>query len=112
MTEQVNDTEAFCVAFTGPATIVGATEARARLLDALESGRDIAVDCSGVTEADLSFVQVLLAARRSAQSRRRHLTMVAPASGALLDTLLRAGLVGAVPHGLGTDETFWKGGAA
>lgn len=112
MTNPSVDDEPLHLAFTGSATIVSGHDAHTRLLQALETGRDVAVDCSGITETDLSFVQLLLAARRSAQARRQRLVLSSPAGGALLKILVCAGLTGAASHGPDTDEAFWEGKTA
>jgi len=113
MTDLSADKEGpFHLAFAGSATILTSQDIHARLLQAVESGRDVEIECSDVTEADLSFVQLLLAARRSAEARRQRLTLCSPATEALQQTLLRAGLAAAGPGGLSPDEDFWKGNAS
>lgn len=107
MTDSSADKEACRLVLAGPVTIASSQDLHQRLLRALDAGNDVEVECSDVTEADLSLVQLLLAARRSAEARRQRLVMRSAASGALLATLQRAGLVGAGP---GADEGFWKGG--
>jgi anti-anti-sigma regulatory factor len=52
---------------------------------------DLWLDVSGVTHADLSFIQIIMAARRSAGQRGKGLALCAPAAGALRDALERGG---------------------
>lgn len=101
--------ETSVLALSGPATIVACHDIHARLLAALDAEGDLTVDCSDITETDLSFVQMLLAARRSAEARRKRLVLASPAEGALLETLARAGLIGPAQDRGGLDDGFWKG---
>lgn len=93
------------VVFSGDATIRQAERIHGELLAALAPGMRIAVDCAGVAEVDLSFVQQILAARRSAERAGGLLAIAPPASGPLLDVLARGGF-------LADDGPFWTGGGA
>lgn len=79
--------------FSGSATIRQAAEAHARLLSALSGEGPLALDVTGVTSADLSFIQLLESARRTFAEAGRALTLTAPADGALRDVLERGGLL-------------------
>lgn len=96
--------------FSGSATIRQAAEAHARLTSALAGDGPLALDVSGVTAADLAFVQLIESARLSFAEAGRDLTLVAPAGGALRDVLERGGLLA------GADDArrqFWiQNGAA
>ncbi len=61
------------------------------------------IDCSGVEEVDLSFVQLLLAARAGALQAGRRLTLVHPLPGVILDALERGGFLGEQAD----DKGFW-----
>jgi anti-sigma B factor antagonist len=65
------------VALDGELTIYRAAELKATLLAAL-SGSDgaLEIDLAGVTEIDSAGVQLLLAARRSAQAAQREFALV------------------------------------
>jgi anti-anti-sigma regulatory factor len=93
-----------CLVLEGAATLRTAGAIHARLLEALKGDGPIEVDCGKVTEADLSLVQLLLAARRSAERGGRAFALSSPADGPLRDVLARAGLL---PE---TGETFWLKG--
>jgi ABC-type transporter Mla MlaB component len=51
----------------------------------------IAIDCSAATEIDLTFIQLLIAARVSASTAGRSLSLAPCPDGVLLDTLTRGG---------------------
>ncbi len=67
---------------------------------------DLEVDLSGVTDVDLTFVQLLESARRSAAESGTALRLSAPASGFVLELLQRGGFLSDPP-----DERtlFWTG---
>lgn len=79
------------VTFSGPLTLATAEAAKATLLADLDAGA-IRVDCSAVDEADVTAVQLLLAAHRSAQQRNRGFALAAPLSPVLADAFERCGL--------------------
>lgn len=79
------------VTLSGPLTLATAEAAKAALLADLDVG-SIQVDCSAVEEADVTAVQLLLAAHRSAQQRNRGFALAAPLSPVLVDVFERCGL--------------------
>ena len=90
----------------GPRTIRYADQTRSLLLEALCAHSAISLDCSAVTEADLSFVQLLISAQVSAQLSGKTLTLIHPPSGAFLQTLSKAGFATS-PDPLTGNETYW-----
>lgn len=65
------------IAFSGAQTIARAEEARKLLLDAMErKPAQLNIDCHDVDECDLTFVQILMAARRSCVTGQRSLHLV------------------------------------
>jgi len=97
------------IEFKGTMTIRNVDATRSRLLDALAEGSLIELDCTAVEEADLSFIQVLLAARSGAIRMGKTLRLAAPAQGALRGALERGGFVGGSTAG---EDQFWTGGAS
>ena len=95
------------LAFSGEQTIRNCTEARDRLLAALAESDAIDIDCRSVTEVDLSFVQIIFAARRSADATGRRLRLSAPADRPLRDILYRGGFVGGDAAAGSADDAFW-----
>ncbi len=84
---------------SGRQTIREAAATHAALLSALQVNGDIILACDDITEVDLSFIQMILAARRSATESGRKLTLRQPADGALRQALIAGGLIseGALP---------------
>ncbi|MFT3736790.1 MAG: STAS domain-containing protein [Rhodocyclaceae bacterium] len=81
--------EALLLKLEGEITIYRAEEIRQALIAALETQRSIALDLSAVTELDTTGVQLLLAARRTAQTRGQalHLTNHSAAVVEVFETL-------------------------
>ncbi len=98
------------LALDGALTIRSAEAVSAKLLDAVNRHSSLSVDCSGVTEVDLSFVQLLIAARVSAQSLQSSVALASRPEGALLDALTRGGFQVAEEDRQG-EAVFWFGGA-
>jgi anti-anti-sigma regulatory factor len=91
----------------GSLTLRTVETTRAKLLETMERHQALEIDCSAATEIDLSFIQLLLSARTSAQSAGKTIALAQPLSGVLSDVLQRGGFLGAAP-GQGTaDEAFW-----
>jgi uncharacterized protein len=80
------------IAFTGEQALHNADAAFARLRAALLAPGPIAIDCMAVTAADLSFLQILISARRTAVAAGRELSVTALAEGPLYAALRRAGI--------------------
>jgi anti-anti-sigma regulatory factor len=79
---------------------------RRRLLDAVAENASPRVDCTGADTVDLSFIQLLLAARHSAHRLGKQLSLAAPAGGALRAALEQGGFV---PPGEACGDPFWSG---
>ena len=96
----------------GPLTLRTATETCDLLRDALAHDATVSIDCRAATDIDLSFIQLLVAARSSAEQASRTVTLVESPNGPLLTVLSRAGLRPvdlALPN---ADEDFWFEGAS
>jgi anti-anti-sigma regulatory factor len=74
------------------------------LSQALSAGADIALDIGDVEDADLTFIQLIIAARHSAQARGLSLTLSSPAPEPVLQTLERGGFIGPEPD---DRRQFW-----
>ena len=91
---------------SGPRTIRYADQTRSLLLDALCAHSAIYLDCSAITEADLSLVQLLISGRMSAQLSGKTLTLLHPPGGAFLQTLSKAGFTASRDPLTGA-ESYW-----
>ena len=91
---------------SGSMTLQCADDIHARLLE--RAGEPtLEIDCSGVTEADLSLVQLILAARVSAQRAGRTVRLAHPASGILLQVLEQGGFLQPGGDRPTQDQAFW-----
>jgi ABC-type transporter Mla MlaB component len=89
----------------GQLTMHTADAIRDDLLQALDRHTTISIDCSDVEEVDLSFIQLLIAARGGGNQPRDNVVLSARPEGPLLRTLNRAGFHAVDPGGTGTG--FW-----
>lgn len=67
----------------------------------------VEIDCDDVTEVDLSLIQLILAARSSAEKSGRSLMLTQPAAGALQDALQRGGFLTEDPDHPDPNRAFW-----
>lgn len=99
------------VRLSGPQTIAQAQATHADLARALSTAEatDIEIDCADVTEADLAFLQLLIATVEGARLSGHAVTLSGPAQGAVAEALVKAGL----SHPAGPDHgwlnPFWAG---
>jgi anti-anti-sigma regulatory factor len=79
------------VALTGALTIRTIETVHATLREAIAQHCNVSIDCTAATEVDLSFIQLLVAARTSARRSDNSVVLAACPDGALLDALTQAG---------------------
>jgi len=91
------------LALQGTQGVREAAQTAATMLAALAEPGDLLLECAGVTEADLSLIQIILAAQRSAIARGKRLALAASPPAALRQALERAGF--AQPDA--TDPACW-----
>lgn len=96
--------EAYAVELSGELTIRTITEVRGRVLEALRAHRSVVAQVANDAVADLSFVQLIEAARRSAEAAGQAFALGAPATGTLLETLRRGGFLSEAD---GARNEFW-----
>jgi phospholipid transport system transporter-binding protein len=92
---------AFIVRLPATQTIREAEATVQILRDALDSSDDILLDCEEIEETDLTFLQLVIAARKSATARGKSFGLTTTARGTLLAALDCAGIR---PEG---DQAFW-----
>jgi ABC-type transporter Mla MlaB component len=81
------------IEFSGIRTVRTAEQSHSLLLEALSAASSIRVDCSQLTEADISLVQLILSARKTAAGTGKRLTLAHPAEGILHGVLMRGGFL-------------------
>lgn len=91
---------------SGEIGLARAEEIHTALSTALADGRPIQLDCSAITLADFSFIQLVIAARSSALRRGVPFTLKRPVGEPLLSALQRGGFLAQTP--LSTNQ-FWLG---
>ncbi len=94
------------VALSGARSIREAAQTHAEISTALREQADICLDCAGVTQADISLIQIILAGHRSARASGRVLALASAPEGALLGALQRGGFAQVIS----TDPGAWIGG--
>ena len=73
-------------------TIAVVDEIGRTLLDGLDRHQALAVDCDAATEIDITFLQLLIAAQKSAKNSGRQFGLKAPLPAVLTDAAARCGL--------------------
>lgn len=81
------------VRFSDNVTISNISEAHDILRSAFEGGNSITIDIDGLAGADLTFVQLIESARRTAADCGRSIQLRQPAQGAVLQILQRGGFL-------------------
>lgn len=80
---------------------------REQLLRALYAQESIQIDADNVEDIDISTIQVLISAKKTAEKMGRPLVLTGAPKGALSDTLARAGFTNAGGESLIQDGVFW-----
>lgn len=102
----MNDAAAGEVLLPGPLTIRHISAIRETLRESLSAHPITTLNIPAGTEADISFVQLVLAAHVSAKAAGREIRLREPASGPLLDVLTRGGFLENADAGFWTMETI------
>jgi ABC-type transporter Mla MlaB component len=87
--------------FSGAATIRTAEDIVIKLKQALAESDTLIIVCDDLKEVDITFIQLIASARKSAMVLGKTLQVSAPIGGELLKTLNRAGIQ---PTG---SQSFW-----
>jgi len=80
---------------------------RAQILGHLRPGQSLLIKCDALAEADLSLLQMLVALRKSAAQIGMDLALDRPASGVLLQLLMRSGFLSGTADDPDNDDLFW-----
>jgi ABC-type transporter Mla MlaB component len=81
----------FVLAFEGSLTISQSEPVQAALRDALNKHPAVEIDCSGAEEIDVTFLQILVSAGRTAVALKKNLRLSSPPAGLLADAISRCG---------------------
>lgn len=92
------------IGFETDLTIRHAAAIKAALVERLEESRSLSIEINPDAVADLSFLQLVSAARLFAQMSGGELTLAEPASPTLRNVLLRAGFMDGASA---EDLRFW-----
>jgi hypothetical protein len=85
--------EAFAVEMSGELTIRTAADMHARLAEAFLAHDDVVASVDETADMDLTFIQLIESARRSAREAGGSFALAAPAEGGLLAILRRGGFL-------------------
>ena len=99
----------YTLPISGDAGLRNVQDIATLLRQALADHHAITVVTDGLTSIDLTIVQLLVAARKSALAAGKTLTLRAPADGVLHRLLLQAGFVGADGVARTPEGDFWTG---
>ncbi len=86
-------TEPQIIKFAGDLTIENSQELHKILLTALNNANQLLVTFEGVTAADLSFMQLLCSAHRTAVRTDKHLELASPRPGVLKAAVQELGFI-------------------
>ena len=100
---------ALCIPLEGKLGLRDVTQVRQYLSDAMSAFKAVEVDIRDLAEADISIVQVLAAARRSAELLGQSLSLVTKSGCAFEETLVKAGFLGVGGVCRNEGERFWAG---
>ena len=95
------------VEFSGDAGLRAAQDIAVSLRQALAAHDRIVVATEAVTGADITTIQLLLAADRQARASGKSLALSAPPTGALRALLIEVGCLDADGQSLTPDGDFW-----
>lgn len=85
------------------------TQVHQLLSDALNAFKAVEIDLRDLVEVDISIVQLVVAARRSAELLGQSLSLVTKSGCAFEETLVKAGFLGAGGVCRNAGERFWAG---
>ncbi|HVJ44039.1 MAG TPA: STAS domain-containing protein [Dongiaceae bacterium] len=88
-------------------TLRSAADFRGQMLSHLRPGQSLVIKCDALAEADLSLLQLVVACRKSAAQLGMNVSLDRPASGALLQLLMRSGFLSGAADDPDNDDLFW-----
>ncbi len=101
--ESADEPTTAVIGLAGSATIMDGGELKETLVGALAAAERVLLDVGGITEADVSVLQLLCSARRTAEEAGRKLALAPGASGAFTVVAIAAGFSPAESFGTDND---------
>lgn len=95
------------VKISGDVGLRAAQDIARSLREALGGHDKVAIATEAVTAADITTIQLLLAADKQARAAGKSFALTAPPAGVLRDLLIDVGCLGADGHPLTADGDFW-----
>ena len=95
------------VLLSGALTVREIKVIHARVAAALHQYPAVTLDCSNASAVDLSFIQLVLSARKSAEGAGKKLALAQGAQGALRNALLQAGMIAQDDDAPAPGQEFW-----
>lgn len=95
------------VKLAGDAGLRAAQDLANLLREAIATHQSVAIATDAITAADITTIQLLLAARKMALSSGRSCRLSAPPQGALRTLLIQTGFLDADGRALTPDGDFW-----
>jgi hypothetical protein len=89
----MGETEFFTIRFSDNVNISNIADAHVLMSSALHCDKTVILDIGDVTEADLTFVQLIESARNSLAERGRSIRLLHAADGAVAQVLRRGGFL-------------------
>jgi ABC-type transporter Mla MlaB component len=83
----------FTLTLSGDVSVKSAQDLLERLKQAISTNSAVSLECRDITQADVTTVQTLLAARKKAESLGKSLTFAGPPGPKLQSVLERAGFL-------------------
>jgi anti-anti-sigma regulatory factor len=105
MASERND---IALSFNGALNLQTIETMRRTLLEALNGSTSVAIDCTAAESVDLSFIQLLLAARLSADKAGKRLELAMPLPDVLRAALVQGGFLS--PGRPAAAIPLWNGG--
>ena len=95
------------ICLVGEQNIRNVTQTAGQLCELMNGDGPLVIDCSRATDIDVALVQLLLAARKSADGQGRALRLHSAAGGALLACLKAGGFLPESPGAVRGTYDFW-----
>ncbi|WP_224703986.1 STAS domain-containing protein [Devosia aquimaris] len=103
----MTDGSAFVVTLSGEAGLRAAQEIAETLRKALATHQSIAIATQAITGADITTIQLLLAARKLALASGKSIALAGSPAGPLREALIALGCIDAQGRPLSDDGDFW-----